>query len=102
MPKLSEKLSNLFAKTKTLFKERLDLVIIMIGIFIFISIFSFSIVSLYRLNSLKKSEPTTSKKFEINQNLYKEVKDKIDQKKKINEKYIKEKIDPLPDMFEKK
>lgn len=89
-------------KIKNIFKLRLNTTIIILSIIIFAAVFSFSLFSLYKLIYPSKIETAPIKKFEINQNLYKEISEKIDKKAKIDEKIVKEKTDPLADPFEKK
>lgn len=89
-------------KIKNIFKLRLNTTIIILSIIIFAAVFGFSLFSLYKLIYPSKIEAMPIKKFEINQNLYKEVSEKIDKKEKLDEKAIKEKIDPIQDPFEKK
>lgn len=93
--------SDLIQKIKLFFKEKIDQMIVFLGFLVLIYILILSCLTLYHLIYPKKVG-TFVKKFEINQFFYQEVSKKLEEKSKINDQAIAQKIDPLSDPFEKK
>jgi hypothetical protein len=87
-------------KIKTFFGEKPDKLILFIGFIAAFLAFSFFLFTLYFFIYPEKAEIPLTKKFEINQSLYQEVSKKINEKNKIDEKTVSQKIDPLRDPFE--
>lgn len=88
-------------KLNSLFHEHFNRIVFALSFLILIFILGFFALSFYNFLYLKKKQ-VTIKKFEINQNFYKEVSQKLEQKKRVDDKFVKEKVEPLSDPFEKK
>lgn len=99
-----EKIKSAFDYLRSVFKERFDLVIVFLSLVIFVFVLIFSLWAFYSLifsSSIKKEE-ILAKKLEINSKTYQKITERMSKKKKIDDKYIQEKVNPLSDPFEKK
>lgn len=88
-----------FQKIKDLFQEKLDKLILSLGIIFAFFVFVFLLVSLYRLIYFLKTPPSSSSyEFGINKNLYTEISRDFNLKNETKDNTLK-KIDLLRDPF---